>query len=98
VLDEATSALDTESEMEIQRALVHLMHDRTVIAVAHRLSTLGNFDRIIVIQDGHLAEDGSPAFLRARGGIFAQMWRAQARGMSIDVTEQTGEMPAPQQI
>jgi ATP-binding cassette subfamily B protein len=98
VLDEATSALDTESEMEIQRALVHLMHDRTVIAVAHRLSTLGNFDRIIVIQDDHLPEDGSPAFLRARGGIFAQMWQAQARGMSIDVTEQTGEMPAPQQI
>lgn len=88
VLDEATSALDTESEMQIQRSLVHLMRDRTVIAVAHRLSTLTVFDRIIVLDSGRVVEDGTMAELRHRGGPFERMWRMQA-GMTVlkDVSE-----------
>jgi len=82
LLDEATSALDTESEMEIQRALVHLLRDRTVIAVAHRLSTLAVFDRIIVMSGGRVVEDGSMRELRRRGGLFDKMWRMQA-GMAV---------------
>jgi ATP-binding cassette subfamily B protein len=88
LLDEATSALDTESEMEIQRSLVHLMRDRTVIAVAHRLSTLTVFDRILVMNEGRVVEDGTMSDLRHRGGPFERMWRMQA-GMAVlkDVSE-----------
>ena len=80
VLDEATSALDTASELEIQRSIVRLMRGRTVIAVAHRLSTLVGFDRIVVMQDGQVVEDGTAAELRRRGGLFDRMWRLQAEG------------------
>ncbi|MGF7163528.1 ATP-binding cassette subfamily B protein [Rhodoligotrophos appendicifer] len=80
IFDEATSALDTESEMQIQNALVHGMRNRTVVAVAHRLSTLIHFDRILVIKDGVIAEDGTAAELRARRGVFDKMWRLQAEG------------------
>jgi ATP-binding cassette, subfamily B, bacterial len=78
ILDEATSALDTESELEIQRALVEQMRDRTVIAVAHRLSTLAVFDRVIVLNGGRVVEDGTMQELRRRGGLFDRMWRLQA--------------------
>jgi ATP-binding cassette subfamily B protein len=84
VLDEATSALDTESEMEIQRSIVELMHDRTVIAVAHRLSTLSNFDRVIVVDQGRIVEDGKPAELRKSGSLFDRMWRLQAEGLAAE--------------
>jgi ATP-binding cassette subfamily B protein len=84
ILDEATSALDTDSEMEIQRSLVRLMRGRTVIAVAHRLSTLAAFDRIIVIDRGQVVEDGAPAALRNGGGLFETMWRLQAEGLSSE--------------
>ena len=84
ILDEATSALDTESEMEIQRSLVRLMRGRTVIAVAHRLSTLTAFDRIIVVKGGQIVEDGTAAELRQHGGLFDTMWRLQAEGLSVD--------------
>lgn len=82
VLDEATSALDTESELVIQRALVTSTADRTVVAVAHRLSTIAAFDRVLVMQAGRIVEDGAPGELRRRGGIFAQMWRMQAEGLA----------------
>jgi ATP-binding cassette subfamily B protein len=84
ILDEATSALDTESEMEIQKALVRLMRNRTVIAVAHRLSTLTNFDRIVVMMNGRVVEDGTAAELRKQQGLFERMWRLQAEGVSVD--------------
>ncbi|MGA0597869.1 ABC transporter ATP-binding protein [Enterovirga sp. CN4-39] len=84
ILDEATSALDTESEIEIQHSLVRRMQGRTVIAVAHRLSTLTAFDRVIVIQHGRIVEDGTPAQLRKQNGVFEAMWRLQARGLSVD--------------
>ncbi|PWC27518.1 ABC transporter ATP-binding protein [Teichococcus aestuarii] len=84
ILDEATSALDTESEIEVQRALVRMGRARTVISVAHRLSTLSSFDRVIVIQGGRIVEDGAPVLLRAQGGLFQRMWRLQAEGLSLE--------------
>ncbi|RZI74969.1 MAG: ATP-binding cassette domain-containing protein, partial [Variovorax sp.] len=80
LLDEATSALDSESEGEIQRALIELMHGRTVVAVAHRLSTVARFDRILVMVDGRIVEDGPPDTLRAQGGVYARLWDLQAEG------------------
>ena len=80
LLDEATSALDSESEGEIQRALVRLMHNRTVVAVAHRLSTVAAFDRSLVLVDGRIAEDGTHDELRALGGVYARLWDLQAEG------------------
>lgn len=86
ILDEATSALDTESEMEVQRALDRLARGRTVISVAHRLSTLANFDRIVVLKDGEVTEDGSIHDLIDRRGVFHRMWELQSRGLSVDET------------
>jgi ATP-binding cassette subfamily B protein len=77
VLDEATSALDSASENEIQRALEVLMCGRTVLAIAHRLSTVSGFDRVIVLQQGRIIEDGPPAELRRRRGFFDRMCRLQ---------------------
>jgi ATP-binding cassette subfamily B protein len=82
IFDEATSALDTDSEMRILDALVRLMAERTVISVAHRLSTLKKFDRIIVLDGGEIVEDGSIPELRRRRGVFESMWRAQADGLA----------------
>jgi ATP-binding cassette subfamily B protein len=73
VLDEATSALDTEVEEAIRDALAHLMEGRTVIAIAHRLSTLRSFDRILVMKDGQLIEDGPPEILLKRNGAYRAM-------------------------
>ena len=80
LLDEATSALDSASESEIQRALIRLMQGRTVVAVAHRLSTVSGFDRILVMVDGRIVEDGPPDVLRQRGGMYAKLWELQAEG------------------
>lgn len=82
ILDEATSALDTHSEAEIQAALNNLVHNRTVVAVAHRLSTLASFDRIIVLRNGRIVEDGAPQELRRQGGEFDSLWRMQAEGFT----------------
>ncbi|ANN72153.1 ABC transporter ATP-binding protein [Bordetella bronchialis] len=78
LLDEATSALDSRSEERVQQALGQLMRNRTVIAVAHRLSTLSSFDRIIVLDEGRIVEDGAPDALRERGGLFSALWRMQS--------------------
>ena len=77
LLDEATSALDTESEQAIQRALDRLMTGRTVIAIAHRLSTLQSFDRIIVMDQGRIIDDGSPFVLANRPGPYRELLRKQ---------------------
>ena len=77
LLDEATSALDIESEEAIREALVRLMHGRTVIAIAHRLSTLRSFDRIIVLQDGRIHQDGPPDKLMRRDGPYRQLVRQE---------------------
>ena len=77
VLDEATSSLDSASELEIQRALEVLMQGRTVLAIAHRLSTVTKFDRIVVLQQGRIVEDGPPAELRRQHRWFDRMCRLQ---------------------
>ena len=70
LLDEATSSLDSESEETIRQALDHLMQDRTVIAIAHRLSTLRSFDRIVVLDRGCVVQDGPPDELLRRRGPY----------------------------
>jgi ATP-binding cassette, subfamily B, bacterial len=77
LLDEATSALDTESEQAIQEALMRLVKGRTVLAIAHRLSTLDSFDRIVVLERGRIVEDGASAELRARKGVYSRMYARQ---------------------
>jgi len=73
VLDEATSALDVESEEEIREALQNLMAGRTVIAVAHRLSTVRNFDRVVVIENGHILEEGAPEDLLTKSSHYSRL-------------------------
>lgn len=80
VLDEATSALDSEVEAQIQAALTRAMEGKTVLAIAHRLSTLTEMDRIIVMDAGQIVEHGSHAALLARGGLYAQYWNRQSGG------------------
>jgi len=80
VLDEATSSLDSESEAAIQKALHILMEGKTVIAIAHRLSTLREMDRIIVLDGGRIVEDGTHHALVAKGGLYASLWAHQAGG------------------
>lgn len=82
LLDEATSALDTESEQAIQAALDRLMTGRTVIAIAHRLSTLRSFDRIIVMDGGRIVDDGSPDALAGRPGPYRDLLRKQQMAAS----------------
>lgn len=80
VLDEATSALDSESERLIQKALTELMKNRTAIVIAHRLSTVQKMDRIVVLDNGDVIEQGSHAELVAHGGVYAQLWAHQSGG------------------
>ncbi len=80
VLDEATSALDSESERLIQESLRGLMQGRTVLAIAHRLSTIAHMDRLIVMEAGHIVEDGTHAQLLAKGGLYARLWALQSGG------------------
>jgi ATP-binding cassette subfamily B protein len=80
VLDEATSALDSESELMIQKALWELMKDRTAIVVAHRLSTIQRMDRIIVLDEGSVLEQGNHQELLAEKGLYAKLWSHQSGG------------------
>jgi ATP-binding cassette subfamily B multidrug efflux pump len=80
VLDEATSALDSEVEAAIQEQLDGLMKDRTVIAIAHRLSTIARMDRLVVLDQGRIAEMGTHTELIAVGGLYAQLWQRQSSG------------------
>ena len=77
LLDEATSALDSESEAAVQEAIDRLARNRTVIAVAHRLATLRDFDRIVVMAEGRIVDEGSPAALASRPGPYRELLRRQ---------------------
>src|SRR3989440_10150504 len=80
VLDEATSALDSEVELAIQEQLLGLMEGKTVIAIAHRLSTIARMDRLIVLEAGRIAEQGTHAELLRLGGHYDKLWRHQSGG------------------
>lgn len=80
ILDEATSALDSEAEAAIQEALFGVMEGKTVIAIAHRLSTIAAMDRIVVLEDGKIAEEGTHAKLLELNGLYARFWARQSGG------------------
>ena len=79
LLDEATASLDTECETQVQQAISELVRDKTVLIVAHRMRTIEGADRIVVLKDGTVEEDGSPGQLMSEGGTFANMVRLQSQ-------------------
>ena len=88
LLDEATSALDSEVEAVIQETLYGMMEGKTVIAIAHRLSTIAHMDRILVMDQGHIVEEGSHGALLAKGGLYSQFWARQSGGfLDVDAAE-----------
>jgi ATP-binding cassette subfamily B multidrug efflux pump len=84
ILDEATSSLDSISEHFIQEAFDELMKGRTTIVIAHRLSTIQHMDRIIVLEDGGVREQGTHEVLIAQGGVYAELWHSQVGGFIKD--------------
>ena len=84
LLDEATSALDSGSEKLIQDALWKLMQDRTALVIAHRLSTIQKLDRILVIDNGRIAEEGTHQELIDKNGLYAKLWKHQSGGFLKD--------------
>src|SRR5690606_13241951 len=80
LLDEATSALDSEVEAAIQESLYKMMEGKTVIAIAHRLSTVAAMDHLIVLDEGRIVEEGSHAELLEKNGMYARLWRRQSGG------------------
>ena len=80
LLDEATASLDVENESKIQKGISQLVKGKTVIIIAHRMRTIANADKVVVLQDGQVAETGSPAELKAKGGLFSKMLKLQEVG------------------
>jgi ATP-binding cassette subfamily B multidrug efflux pump len=94
LLDEATSALDSEVEVAIQSSLNTLMQGKTVIAIAHRLSTIAAMDRLIVLDQGRIVEEGDHRTLLANGGLYARLWAHQSGGFLSDNLEEEEELAA----
>ena len=92
ILDEATSALDSEVEAAIQNSLDDLMQGKTVIAIAHRLSTIAQMDRLIVMDQGKIAEQGTHDELVALNGIYAQLWQRQTGGFLVQQHAKTDNL------
>ena len=84
ILDEPTAALDVEAEERVMEGLVRLMHGKTVIMIAHRLATLQAADKIIVLKNGVVAEEGGPDALLSLGGIYATLHRAQSDTRTVE--------------
>ena len=93
VLDEATSALDSEVEAAIQGQLHNLMEGKTVIAIAHRLSTIAALDRLVVMDNGLVVEEGSHRELLATGGLYSQLWERQSGGF-LGMEAEAGPLPS----
>ncbi len=93
LLDEATSALDSEVELAIQESLNELMKGKTVIAIAHRLSTIAAMDRLIVLDQGRIVEEGDHRTLLANGGLYARLWSHQSGGFLADDADSSPAMP-----
>lgn len=91
LLDEATSALDSEVELAIQASLTELMQGKTVIAIAHRLSTIAALDRLVVMDQGRIVEEGSHRELLAQGGLYARLWAHQSGGFLGESSEADGD-------
>jgi len=87
ILDEATASVDTETEKEIQKALDNLVHGRTTIAIAHRLSTLHKANRLVVLEQGQIVEIGNHDELMAREGAYYRLYQAQARNVDTDLDD-----------
>jgi ATP-binding cassette subfamily B multidrug efflux pump len=89
VLDEATSALDSEVEAAIQSNLDELMQGKTVLAIAHRLSTIAALDRLIVMDQGRIVEQGSHSDLVSQGRLYSELWARQSGGfLAVDEAAQ----------
>lgn len=92
ILDEATASVDTETEKEIQRALDNLVHGRTTIAIAHRLSTLHKANRLVVLDKGEIVEIGSHDELMTKEGAYYRLYQAQARNVDTDMDDASGNV------
>ena len=95
LLDEATSALDSEVEVAIQESLDEMMQGKTVIAIAHRLSTIAAMDRLIVMDDGRIIEEGTHTELLGKNGVYARLWQHQSGGF---LGEDNGVVEAMEQV
>ncbi len=84
LLDEATASVDAENETKIQAAISELVRNRTVLVIAHRMRTVANADKIVVLENGHVAETGSPSALIKQNGLFARMLRMQSTNISTE--------------
>jgi ATP-binding cassette, subfamily B, multidrug efflux pump len=93
LLDEATSALDSEVEAAIQESLYRLMEGKTVVAIAHRLSTIAAMDRLIVLDQGRVVEEGTHRQLLPRNGLYARLWEHQSGGFLVDEDDEAPAVP-----